>query len=211
MPSEPGLRVGVTGGIGSGKSTVCGLFATRGRVVISADEIARTIIDSNTSVKSGIRRVFGADAFQENGLLDRARMASLVFQDGRLRKKLDSIVHPVVFRVIEEEISSLPAAKKLPFVIVDAALIYESGLDKHLDLVIVVDASEETRIARIMKRDRIPREEVLRRVRSQMDAAKKASRADLLIRNEGNETGLEAKVAFLDLILGKMFSRQYVR
>ncbi len=204
MPSKDYLLVGVTGGIGSGKSTVCGEFRKLGRSVLNADDIARKILDTDGRVKRRVQETFGPGAYLVDGELDRKKMATIVFADPRLRKKLDAIVHPEVFRAFEEMTGAIPGEQRRPYVVVEAALIYESGYDRALDCVVVVDAPEETRIARIMQRDACSREEVLGRIRSQMSARVKAARADFLIVNDRNTTELAAKVRFVDGLLNLM-------
>ncbi len=204
MPSKDYLLVGVTGGIGSGKSMVCGEFRELGRSVLNADDIARKILDTDERVKRRVQETFGPGAYLVGGELDRKNMAAMVFANPRLRKKLNAIVHPEVFRAIEEMTRALPPGQRKPYLIVEAALIYESGYDRTLDCVVVVDAPEETRIARIMQRDSCSREDVLRRIRSQMSARVKAARADFLIVNDRNTTELAAKVRFVDGLLNLM-------
>ena len=200
------LLVGVTGGIGSGKSTVCRLFERLGRPVLSADEIARELTEKDDYVRKRIQKIFGEQIYMGNGGLDRKRVASMVFTSRALRKKLDSVVHPSVFKAIEQRIKELPEAQRRPYVIIEAALIYETGMDKWLDRVIVVQAQEETRISRVMMRDGSSREAVLQRVKSQSPADEKAARADFIIVNEENRTALESKVAFIDTLLQRMNS-----
>lgn len=196
----PFIRVGVTGGIGSGKSTVCKLFASLGRVVLSADEIAKDLTNTNDVIKSSIRKMFGENVFLPNGLLDRKALAAIVFKNHSLRKKLDSIIHPHVFVAIEDAIEKLPPSKRSPYVIIEAALIYESGMDERLDYVVVVNADEETRIRRVMERDQATREAVLARIHSQMDMAKKVKLADFIIENDGSEDELLERTKFIDRI-----------
>jgi len=200
------LRVGVTGGIGSGKSTVCAFFVSMGRTVISADQIARDITEGDKSVQEKIRKVFGRDIYLASGEVDRKRLADIVFQDARLKARLNAIVHPVVFDVIDHTLDHLPSDKKIPYVLIEAALIFESGLDKRLDYTIVIDADEETRIARVMTRDGATRQEVLNRISSQMPVKKKLAKADFIIENNSSENELLPKVHFLDSVL-----RQLVR
>jgi dephospho-CoA kinase len=202
MRSDSGfLRVGVTGGIGSGKSEVCALFAGLGREVISADIIANEITETDDDVRRQLRTVFGEGVYAGDGRLNRAWLARVVFGDARRRKQLNGIVHPVVFRRLEARISSLSPQRAAPYIIIEAALIYESGLDRTLDCVIVVDADEQTRITRVMQRDGCTRDDVLRRIAAQMPAPRKVARADFVIRNERNATDLDCKVRFLDTVL----------
>ena len=200
------LLVGVTGGIGSGKSVVCGLFQELGRSVISADEVARNLTETDRHVKGSIRTTFGAEVFQSNGELDRKKLAEIVFSDGRLRKRLNKIIHPKVFDSLQQHIDSLSRQQQIPYVVIEAALIYETELNKDLDYVIVVDAQEETRILRVIQRDGNSRREILKRIRSQMQSNRKVQKADFVIYNNGQVSELHEKVKFVDLILTSILS-----
>ena len=184
----------MTGGIGSGKSAVCNLFGKFRVPVLTADDIARELTDSEPEIKKRIRGTFGSEVFTKDGQLDRKKMAQIVFGSKWKKEKLNAIVHPFVLKRIKEETQRLEKIDSVPFVIHEAALIYEAGADKDLDYVIVVDADEETRIRRVMKRDGVSRSEVLRRIDSQMPAGGKKERADFVIRNDNDLQSLEEKV-----------------
>lgn len=202
MPNERDyLLVGVTGGIGSGKSVVCSFFERLGRTVISADLLAREIMDRDPAVKKGVKGVLGEAAYASDGLLDRRFVAEQAFGNPGLRKQLNEAVHPAVFREIEHRIGMLPRVQRCPYVIIEAALIYESRLDKRLDYVIVVQAEEEKRIRRVIERDHCSREEVLRRMAAQLSADLTARRADFLIHNNGQPDALLPQIQFLDRLL----------
>jgi dephospho-CoA kinase len=201
---EQYLRVGVTGGIGSGKSTVCKLFAQMGRVVISADEIARELTATNDDIKAAIRETFGDAVFHSNGALNRKALAEVVFNNQEAKEKLNAIIHPLVFETIEERINALKPSQRSPYVIIEAALIYESRMDDDMHYVIVVDAKEELRIERVMERDEVDRAAVLARIRSQMNVQEKVELADFVIVNEGTEADLIERVAFIDRLLTMM-------
>ncbi len=205
MPSKRDyLLVGVTGGIGSGKSLVCSLFERLGRPVLRADIIAQEISDADPVVRRRVAELLGPPAYPGGGTMDRKFVASRVFANHALLKKLNAIVHPPVIDVITRAAEGLPAAQRHPYVIVEAALIYESGMDDLLDRVIVVDAEEETRIRRVMERDGITRDAVLLRIAAQLPAAKKVARADFVIRNDSDAAAMDGKVRFLDTILKAM-------
>ncbi len=189
------LKIGVTGGIGSGKSEVCRMFEKRGVPVIYADAVARDISNYDAEVQTLLRRLLGDKAYTSDGVLDRAYVASRIFSNSGLRKKINAVVHPRVERSIAGKVEELDRAGKR-MVIVEAALIYEAGLDKTLDVILVVDADEETRIARVMGRDGVVREQVLHRIASQRDPAAKVNAADYVIGNNGTKEELEQKVTF---------------
>ncbi len=201
MPNNGSLLVGVTGGIGAGKSTVCRIFESLGRAVFSADSIAHELTDKDPSVKDQIRRKFGEAAFLPNGFLDRRRMAELVFSDPRARKSLNAIVHPAVFKALDSWLEALPGDRRKAYVIVEAALIFETDLQKRLDFIITVTAPEATCIARVVGRDGSTPEEVRRRMEAQMPANMKPSLSDFVIGNDGDMPSLNSRVALLDRIL----------
>ncbi len=203
-PNYPFLLVAVTGGIGSGKSTVCGLFLRLGRTIIPADSVARNISDEDPDVKKAIRSTFGPAAYLPDGNLDRKWMADQVFADRRKRQVLDSIVHPYVFKEIDRQLDSLRLTLHQPYVLIEAALVFETGMDTWMDQVIVVTAEEETRIQRVMKRDSVSREDVVRRIRAQIPMAKKIRLADFVIMNNGDVSELDATVMFVDGLLSHM-------
>jgi dephospho-CoA kinase len=195
------LRVGVTGGIGSGKSTVCRILAARGRTVLWADEIARDLTENHRAVRGKIRKAFGKAVYRPDGSLDRRMLARIVFTDPAARATLDRIVHPLVLREIQRQSVNLKRFPSHSYLVIEAALIYESGLDKRLDYVVVIDVPREIRIARVIARDRCSRGEVIARMRSQMPAREKLARADFIVANDGTERELRQRVALLDTVL----------
>lgn len=198
------LQVGITGGIGTGKSTVCKLFAEKGRTVVSADEIARELTEKDPAIIQAIREVFGERVFGKDGSLDRRQLAGVVFSDDSMLRILNSIVHPRVFEEISLRLSSLPPGKLHPYVLIEAALIYESGMDEWLDYVIVVSADETNCIARVKERDGLTGEEIQSRMRSQMPMSEKQDLADFVIDNNGPAAALTPKVHFLDILFSTM-------
>ena len=197
------LLVGVTGGIGSGKSIVCDQFRRLGRTVIRADEVARELTEKDAAVIGQIQSAFG-DVYNAAGTLDRRALAAIVFTDRRKLERLNGIVHPAVFREIDRRLRMLPGEELRPYVVIEAALVFESGMDAVLDFVIVVDAPEELRIARVVARDGSTPEEVRSRMASQMKTEEKLKRADFTIENTGEKEGLGEIIAFLDNLLRQM-------
>jgi dephospho-CoA kinase len=190
------VRLGVTGGIGSGKSLVCALFAQLGVPVLSADIIAKEIMGSDDEVKQQVLRLLGEAAYRQDGSLDRPFVASMVFSNKSLQKKLNAIVHPRVEKELDRRLAELEKSG-VKVAIVEAALIYEAGYDRRLDAVIVVDADERERLRRIVDRDKSSPSDVLKRMRSQWDVARKLRKADYVIRNDGSKEDLERNVRFL--------------
>jgi dephospho-CoA kinase len=198
------LLVGVTGGIGSGKSLVCSHFERLGRTVLKADVIAQEISDTDPAVRKQIVRLLGPGAYRREGPMDRGFVAGKVFADYELLRKLNRIVHPPVLHHLEDSAARLPDGQRRPYVLIEAALIFESGMDTMLDKVIVVEAEEETRIQRVMTRDGVSRDAVLQRIAAQLPADIKSARGDFIIRNEENAVTLEDKVRFIDMLLTRM-------
>lgn len=181
------LRVGITGGIGSGKSTVCRLFEKFGVPVYYADDRAKWLMNHKDDLKERLKENFGATTYNEEGLLDRAYLAGIVFKDNAKLEILNSIVHPAVFEDGQEwqkEQEALGAVYSLK----EAALLFETGSYKQLDKIIVVTAPEETRIKRVMERDSVTEEEVRARINKQMPQEEKEKRANYIITNIAWET-----------------------
>ncbi|WMX13700.1 MULTISPECIES: dephospho-CoA kinase [unclassified Aureispira] len=181
------LKVGITGGIGSGKSTVCRLFEKFGIPVYYADDRAKWLMNYQEEVKNKLMEHFGADVYQSDGLLNRAHLAGIVFKDASQLKVLNSIVHPAVFKDGQQwqrEQESLGVAYTLK----EAALLFETGSYADLDKIIVVTAPEDLRIKRVMERDNSTEEEVRARMNQQMPQAEKEKKADYIIKNIAWET-----------------------
>jgi dephospho-CoA kinase len=173
------LRIGLTGGIGSGKSTVAQLFELLGIPVYYADDAAKELMNTDEELKNSIKKNFGTQAYKNN-LLDRQYMATVVFNDPEKLKVLNSLVHPATLK----DAGQWMQRQTTPYVIKEAALLFESGADKMLDHVIGVAAPEELRIKRVMKRDGVSREEVIKRLSKQMEEEKKLSLCDFILVND---------------------------
>jgi dephospho-CoA kinase len=183
-------RIGLTGGIGSGKTTVAEVFDTLGVPVFLADEEARRIQNKDEAVKNKIQKVLG-DVYDINGTLNRKRVAELVFGNPSLLEQLNQIVHPVVKDAFEKFVALHADA---PYVIREAAILFESGSYKDLDAVIAVVAPEEIRINRVMNRDSSTKEQVQQRIQAQWSDEEKVRRSQFVIINDGKEMILPAIV-----------------
>ena len=203
------LSIGITGGIGSGKSEVCRIFEALGSKVLNADLIARNILNSHVPIKSQIKNVFGAGIFLSNGTLDRPRMAKLIFQNHDLQKKLNKIVHPHVIKFLKNEIESVKKSGRYPLIVVEAALIYEAKAADMFDYIIAVDADEKIRIQRITERDRSSKVEILARIKAQLPPENKVSRADFVIQNSGDKQSLDQNTVFLFKLLQRISSQGF--
>jgi dephospho-CoA kinase len=173
------LKIGLTGGIGSGKSTVAGIFEVLEIPVYYADKAARDLMNRDPEIRAGITMHFGEAAYR-NGILDREFLSSQVFSNEEKLRILNAIVHPVTIRDAEDWMQR----QSTPYAVKEAALIFESGGKRYLDYVIGVSAPTERRIERTVKRDHITREEVIRRMNSQMDEDKKMKLCDYLVYND---------------------------
>ena len=173
------LKIGITGGIGSGKSTAAKVFALLGAPVYYADDAAKLVMNTDADVQSGIIKAFG-EASYVNGQLDRAYIAARVFNDAKQLEVLNSIVHPATIRDADSWIKKQSA----PYVIKEAALLFESGSYAALDFIIGVSAPYPLRLHRTMKRDNISREQVIARMNKQIDENIKMKLCDFLIYND---------------------------
>lgn len=190
------LKIGVTGGIGSGKTTVCSIFARLGIPVLFADDIAKELSNSDPVIRTQLSKFLGATAYTLNGTLDRSLVASLIFSDKKLRQRVEAVIHPRVEEEIEHQIDALQKNGHR-LAIVEAALIFEAGLHKKLSAVVVVDADEEVCIRRIQQRDNSSAEAIRQRMKTQMNSRKKITKADYIIWNNNSLEALEMKVHFL--------------
>lgn len=179
--SKP-LQIGITGGIGSGKTTVCKIFASMGIPIYYADDRAKELMVNNRDVIAKLKTLFGKNAYLEDGSLNRAHISSIVFNDKTMLNKLNAIVHPAVH---EDGIAWQKAQKDVPYTIKEAALLFEAGSYKTLDKVITVFAPKEIRLERVINRDQSNKAAVEARMDKQMDDLKKMHLADFVIFNDG--------------------------
>lgn len=173
------LRVGITGGIGSGKSTVAKIFEVLGIPVYYADEAARRLINEDEEIKKNLIEHFGPESYKE-GKLNRSYIASIVFNNKEKLELLNLLTHPTTIRDANEWMQSQNA----PYTLKEAALIFESGSSEHLDFVIGVYTPAPLRIQRIMQRDKITKEEVQQRMNRQIDDEIKMKLCDAIIIND---------------------------
>jgi dephospho-CoA kinase len=175
------IKVGITGGIGSGKSFVANLFSKKGIAIYNSDIMAKKLMTSNTLVKSKIKELIGNEAYFKNGRLNRSYIASRIFNNKMILKKLNAIVHPAVAQ--DYEVWHLK--QKGSYTLKEAALLIESGSYKDLDFLILVTAPLELKIERVMQRDKVSKEDIIRRMKAQTTDAKKIKYADSIIINDG--------------------------
>lgn len=179
------ILIGLTGGIGCGKTEVAKILEELGARIIDADAIGKQVVEEQPEVLQEIVKVFGSQFLNPDGSLKRKELGNFVFQDEERKKQLNDIVHPHLWKRV---LCDIEEAKKQNFklIVVDAALVYETGLEKHFQKVIVVSAPLETRIARIRQRDGFTESEIRDRMASQMPLEEKMRRADIVIENDGS-------------------------
>lgn len=173
------LRIGLTGGIGSGKTTVAQIFELLGIPIYYADDAAKLFMNTDIQLITAIKKNFGEEAYKNNEL-DRSYIASVVFNDPEKLNLLNSLVHPITLNDAEQWMQRQTS----PYTIKEAALMFESGADKMLDYIIGVTAPEVLRIKRVMDRDGVSRDAVLKRLSRQMDEIEKINRCDFILVND---------------------------
>ncbi|MCD4691473.1 MAG: dephospho-CoA kinase [Calditrichales bacterium] len=185
------LVAAVTGGIGSGQSTVCSFLKKRQCKVVNADLKAKEVIRKDRKLQNKLKTIFGNDIFINNGELNRQRLADLAFKDEFHTHKLNQLVHPRMVESIIEEMENARFSKRFPIVIVDAALIYEISIEKMFDVVIVVNAPLNLRQKRVIERDNITRKQFKDRLDKQIPLEEKVKWADFVIENNSTLEDLE--------------------
>lgn len=184
------VKIGLTGGIGSGKSTVAALLAERGAVVVDADRLAREVVEPGTPGLTAIAEEFGPGVLTEDGALDRPALASIVFADPAARARLDAIVHPRVRARAAELAAAAPPGS---VVVQDVPLLVETGQAGSFDLVLVVETEPETRVARLVDRG-LSAADARARIASQATDEQRRAVADVVLRNDGPPGELAAQV-----------------
>ncbi|NUM31481.1 MAG: dephospho-CoA kinase [Bacteroidetes bacterium] len=179
------LKIGITGGIGSGKTTICKIFEHFNIPVYYSDQKAKKLLNSNKEVIKNIKECFGWESYNEKGNLDRNYLAKIVFNNQQKLNLLNSIVHPPLF---EDYRKWVIANKKYPYTLKEAALMFETSSYKELDKIVVVTAPINTRINRVVKRDNVRKEDVLKRMENQLSDREKIAKADYIIKNDGKNS-----------------------
>ena len=191
------LRVGLTGGIGSGKSTASNFFELFGSFVINADEEAKKILSSNETVQHELISEFGTDIIDVSGEINKAKLARVAFQDEDHQQRLNSVIHPYIYNSIDDHFNDVLKDGKFDIFIIDGALIFESGYDVHMDYIVVVTALLKNRMERALARQTLSREDILKRIELQWPEEEKVNLADFVIHNDGSEEDLKKNVKSL--------------
>jgi dephospho-CoA kinase len=186
------LKVGLTGNVASGKSSVARVWREQGVRVIDADELARRAVERGTPGLARIVAEWGTGLLTADGKLDRAALRDIVFRDAQAKAKLESIVHPEVERLRDVEYHAARAAGEA-LVVADIPLLFEVGAERECDLVVLVDAPEELRLERMVQERGLDPEEARRIAAAQMPSAQKRERANFVITNTGSMVDLEAR------------------
>ena len=188
------LRVALTGGIGTGKSTASKILMELGAFIFDADREAKNILKNNETIQSELIAEFGTDIMSGDENIDNNKLARIAFQDQDHQLRLNSIIHPYVFQKIDKNFDVVLENGAHDIFVVDAALIYESGADTHMDYVIVITALLKIRMERALQRDTLTRDEILKRIDLQWSEEEKIALADFVIHNDGTEEELRDSV-----------------
>ena len=188
------LRVALTGGIGTGKSTASKILNDLGAFIFDADKEAKNILKNNETVQSELIAEFGTDIMSGDEKIDNNKLARIAFQDQDHQLRLNSIIHPYVFQEIDKKFDDVLEKGTYDIFVVDAALIYESGADTHMDYVIVITALLQIRMERALKRESLTRDKILKRMDLQWSEEEKIALSDFVIHNDGTEKELLASV-----------------
>lgn len=201
------LKVGITGGIGSGKSVVCQVFETLGMPVFYADTAAKYLMEHDRGLQQQIQSTFGEDVFT-NGKLNTTALSTIIFSDADKRQVLNSLVHPATIRYGSEWMKR----QTTPYVIKEAAILFESGSYKEMDIIIGVSAPYKMRLERAMQRDNTPAYKIEARMLAQMDEEEKMKRCHFVITNDGKQAiipqVLQLHQTLLNLVASKSFNEE---
>jgi len=208
IENKPVPAVGLTGGIGSGKSLVAGFFEQGGALVLFADVVAKEVLWHDKSVHEQVIAEFGADICDGNGIIRKEKLAVIAFESRESIERLNAIIHPATIKKIQETIDDVRDSGSYRLVVVEAALIFEAGIAGMFDYIVSVVAPEKMRIDRIVSRDNVPETAVRQRMVLQVNEQEHREKADFILENDGTIIELEHKTGrLIDTILGDYRSR----
>ena len=189
------LKVGLTGGIGSGKSTASSILEEFGAYIFDADKEARQILSNNVVVQRELIAEFGTDILNGEGKIDRKKLARISFQDEENQSRLNAVMHPHIFNEIDSHFTKVSSMEdKYKLFVLDGALIYESGADTHMDYVVVVTSKIANRLARVLERGNMSREDFFKRKDLQWSDDEKTHLADFVIKNDSTKEDLKNSI-----------------
>lgn len=187
------LKIGLTGGIGSGKSTVRDMLQAKGATIFDADAVAKRLMEEDASVREGLLEVLGPKTWDDQGRLNRAWIAGRIFNDEKLRKAVNAIVHPAVYEAFDQA-SAHAEAEGAPAIVREAALLPPTSVQRRLDKILTVAASSAIRLQRVLDRGGMTVADIESRMRAQPDAEQYAALADEVIHNNGSLDELQQEV-----------------
>lgn len=199
------LKIALTGNIGTGKSTVAGMFAELDVPVFDADRVGHDLLYSNANVQKKVIEAFGKEIIFA-GSIDRRKLGKIVFNDPRKKKRLESILHPEIMNNI---IENIPQHSGSRYVVVEIPLLYEAKLSKQFDHVVLVKAKPKVAVERASRSLGMTKEDVIKRLNTQIDQSKKEKLADFVIANDGSLDELRSRVALVHIILSSLAGRAW--
>lgn len=203
MQSNRKIFVGVTGGIGSGKSVVCDYLKKLGCKIIKADEIAKQLYRKNEKLKRALKKEFGKIIYDKHENVSIDKLKEVTFKNSRVLRRVDEIVHPFVIKAMLDSYNKITRG----IIVNEAALILESGFDRYLDIVVMVSSLKELRIKRVIKRSGLTRKKIEKIISLQMPEKEKIKLSDIIIRNNGTKTQLRQNVNKLTYILKNLVKK----
>ena len=183
--------IGITGGIGAGKSSVSDYLTKKGYVVMDADKVSKELLTPISPLLLHIQNIIGETILNQDGSLNRKALSDIVFSDPVKKAILDKTMHGKILEIILDRLKNFPNEK---VVFIDAALLFEANWDSYMDQIWVVDADEETRIQRVINRDPLSREEVIKRMENQMERKERLNKADYILDNSKSKDELYKQV-----------------
>jgi len=198
--------IGIAGGIATGKTEVAKLFANRGAIIISGDELGREVVEESPEVLKELGEAFSEEILDEKGELDRRKLAQLAFHDPTSKQKLNEIIHPHLLEKLKGRLTQLRKKEKEKLVVVDAALIPDWGIKDWLDYLVIVDCTYENQLQRLKERG-LSEKEAKDRIVSQLSSERKRESADYLIENNGTLEELRQESEKLYLLIQERFSK----